>query len=170
VDCHHAKLDFDPVSAVLTGMNAERIAKAEELFLQGYNCAQAVVHAFQPELGIDSATALKAATGFGAGMGRRQETCGAVTGGVMVLGFCHGRALDEAKSKTDETYARVRKLMTRFEAAHGSCTCCELLSGCDLQTEEGQREFKEKNYLKERCVRYVRDVVVMLDELAAPGT
>jgi hypothetical protein len=60
--------------------------------------------------------------------------------------------------------------MGGFEQAHGSCACCQLLSGCDLQTEEGQREFKEKNDLKERCVHYVRDVVTMLDELAAPGT
>jgi len=151
-------------------MNAGRIARAEELFLQGHNCAQSVVHAFQPELGIDSATALKCACGFGSGLGRRQETCGAVTGGVLVLGLCHGRARGEPKTKTDETYARVRDLMTRFEQAHGSCACRELLSGCDLQTEEGQREFKEKNFLNERCVHYVREVVAMLDELAAPPT
>jgi len=149
-------------------MNTERATNAEALFLQGYNCAQSVVHAYQPELGVDSATALKCACGFGAGMGRRQEICGAVTGGVLVLGLRQGRALGEPKAKSEETYASVRDLMTRFEQTHGSCTCRTLLSGCDLQTEDGQREFKEKNYLNERCVRYVRDVVTMLDELAAP--
>jgi C_GCAxxG_C_C family probable redox protein len=164
------KLDFAPGWSVLSGMNTERTAKAEALFLQGYNCAQSVVHAYQSELGVDSATALKCACGFGAGMGRRQEICGAVTGGVLVLGLRQGRALGEPKAKSEETYASVRNLMTRFEQTHGSCACCELLSGCDLQTETGQREFKEKNYLHERCVRYVRDVVAMLDELAAPPT
>jgi hypothetical protein len=34
--------------------------------------------------------------------------------------------------------------------------CRELLGGCDLRTEAGQREFKEKGYLRSRCLEYVK--------------
>jgi C_GCAxxG_C_C family probable redox protein len=60
-------------------------------FLSGYNCAQAVLDAFRDEASLDEDLALKMATGLGAGMGRKQEVCGAVTGGVLVLGLRHGR-------------------------------------------------------------------------------
>ena len=35
---------------------------------------------------------MKVAWGFGAGMGRKGEVCGAVTGGIMVLGMKLGKA------------------------------------------------------------------------------
>ena len=46
-------------------------------FTQGFNCAQSIIYAFSDDLGIDKDTALKIACGFGAGMGRKQEVCGA---------------------------------------------------------------------------------------------
>ena len=52
----------------------------------------------------------------------------------------------------DDTYATVRKFLTVFEENFGS-TNCEELTGCDLGTEEGQQEFRERN-VRERCKRY----------------
>jgi C_GCAxxG_C_C family probable redox protein len=56
---------------------------ALKLFRAGRNCAQSVVCAFAARLGVDENTALRAAAGFGGGIGSRQLTCGAVTGAVM---------------------------------------------------------------------------------------
>lgn len=67
-------------------MNA-KLDTAMQKFLAGYNCAQSVLYAFAPDLGLDGETALKVATGLGAGMARRGEVCGAVTGGILVLGL-----------------------------------------------------------------------------------
>ncbi|MCL2797413.1 MAG: C-GCAxxG-C-C family protein, partial [Firmicutes bacterium] len=58
----------------------DKASKAVELFNSGCNCAQAVFSVYCDELEIDKETALKIAHGFGAGMGRLQEVCGAVTG------------------------------------------------------------------------------------------
>jgi C_GCAxxG_C_C family probable redox protein len=69
-------------------------------FLSGYNCAQAVLDAFRDETGLDEDLALKIATGLGAGMGRKQEVCGAVTGGILVLGLRHGRGRADDRSAT----------------------------------------------------------------------
>jgi C_GCAxxG_C_C family probable redox protein len=137
-------------------MSNQSVQTAEELFLQGYNCAQAVSHACTGNCGVPPELVVKLATGFGAGMGRQQEVCGAVTGGILALGLRGGRALGDDKARTDETYAAVRALQERFAAKHGSCNCRELLGGCDLRTEAGQREFKEKGYHRSRCLEYVK--------------
>jgi len=64
---------------------------ATDKFLRSYNCSQAVLHAFRDEAGLDEDLALKIATGLGAGKGRKREVCGAVTGGIVVLGLHHPR-------------------------------------------------------------------------------
>ena len=144
-------------------MSDETLRKAEELFLQGYNCAQAVSHACAGDCGVPPALVVKLATGFGAGMGRTQETCGAVSGAILALGLRGGRALGDDKARTEETYAKVQALQRDFAALHGSCLCRELLSGCDLRTPEGQREFKERGYLRQRCAEYVKTAAALVD-------
>ena len=46
-------------------------------FLKGYNCSQSVVAAFAPQLGLTEEMALRLSAGFGAGIGRMREVCGA---------------------------------------------------------------------------------------------
>ena len=63
---------------------------AKELFLQGYTCAQAVVLAFEDVTGLDRTVAAKLSSGFGGGMGRMREVCGAVSGMFMVYDLVCG--------------------------------------------------------------------------------
>ena len=62
-----------------------RIEKAVGKFKEGFNCAQSVLYSYADELGLPDDLAMKIATGFGGGMGRTQEVCGAVTGALMVI-------------------------------------------------------------------------------------
>jgi C_GCAxxG_C_C family probable redox protein len=82
-----------------------------------------VLDAFRDEAGLDEDLALKIATGSGVGMGRKQEVCGAVTGGILVLGLRYGRGNTGDHLATDLTYLRTRELMDRFTAQHGSYLC-----------------------------------------------
>jgi C_GCAxxG_C_C family probable redox protein len=138
---------------------------ATEKFLSGYNCAQAVLHSCCDKLNFDKNTALKLACGFGAGMARRQEVCGAVTGGILAIGLRHGRGEGEGQTAKEETYLRVCELMSRFEARHGSCICRKLLKDCDMTTPAGQQYMKEHDLLHKTCVGCVRTVVETLEEL-----
>ena len=106
--------------------------KAVGKMLEGYNCAQAVLYAGCDRLPLEKDTALRLACGLGAGMGRKQEVCGAVSGGILALGLRHGRGEKEDRSRTETTYAKTRELMDRFAAKHGSCRCRDLLGDCDL--------------------------------------
>lgn len=136
-----------------------------EKFLSGYNCAQAVVFTFCDDLGLERDTALKLACGFGAGMARKQEVCGAVTGGIIVIGLRHGRGEDQERSQAEESYGKVRTLMAQFEEKHGSCNCRTLLDGCDLNTLEGQRSFKARDLLHKTCKGCVETVAESLETL-----
>ncbi len=137
---------------------------ALEKFLSGYNCAQSVLYAWAPELGLDQETALKIACGLGAGIARRGETCGAVTGGILVLGLRHGRGAHEDRSATERTYQETQQFMAQFEQRHASCDCRVLLQGCDLRTPEGQRFFKENDLLHKTCVKCVQTAMDLLHE------
>lgn len=102
--------------------------EAKRLFLSGHNCAQAVFLAFSKELGLDEQTALKLTSGFGGGMGRLREVCGAVSGMFMVLGLKYGSA-DPTDQKTKaQLYAHIQELANQFKEQNGSIICRELLS------------------------------------------
>ena len=138
---------------------------AVEKFLAGYNCTQAVLYSFCDGLDFDKNTALKLACGFGAGMGRRQEVCGAITGGIIALGLKHGRGEGQDKTPTEETYRKVQKLMSAFESKHGTCICRTLLNGCDLNTPDGMQYFKANDLLNKTCKGCVKTVVKTLEEI-----
>ena len=63
---------------------------AKELFMQGYNCAQAVMCAFSDVTGYDMAASARISSSFGGGLGRLRETCGVVSAAALVLGIVKG--------------------------------------------------------------------------------
>jgi C_GCAxxG_C_C family probable redox protein len=138
---------------------------ATEKFLSGYNCAQSVLYAFREESDLPEETALKIACGLGAGMGRKEEVCGAVTGGILVLGMRHGRGSNDDRSAMVFTYVKTRELMDQFAEKHGTFICRKLLNGCELTTEAGQKHFKENDLLNKICAPCVQSVVEILENI-----
>ena len=69
-------------------LDAEKYGKkAESLFKEGYNCAQAITYAFNDILGLDEKMLLSLSSSFGGGMGRLREVCGAVTGAYLLAEY-----------------------------------------------------------------------------------
>ncbi len=145
-------------------MDKEQEARA--LHDQGANCAQSVVCPFAEELGADRDTCLRAATGFGAGMGRLAGICGAVTGGFMVLGLARGMRRPDEKQAKEETYGLVREMARRFTAAHSTVVCRELL-GVDVGTPEGMAAARGANLFKTRCNGFIVDAVGIVRDILA---
>ena len=143
------------------------MSKAEialERFENG-NCAQAVISAYAADFGVDKDRALQVSVGFGGGMGRLQETCGAVSGAIMVLGLASSFKDGDGRDKINEVYAQVRRLAADFTKEKGTINCRELL-GCDLSSEEGHVFFKEHN-LRSNCKAYIRLCCELLDKYFA---
>ncbi len=101
--------------------------KAAELFLQGYNCAQAVAVAFCDVTGLSEDFSAKMASSFGGGMGRLREVCGAVSGMLMVAGLLYGYDNSDADDKKKALYKQVQELAEQFRAENGSIICREIL-------------------------------------------
>ena len=69
--------------------------KAEALFREGYNCAQAVFCAFADDWGLERTVAAKLVSPLGGGVGRLREICGTVSGAMMVIGQLYGYGTPE---------------------------------------------------------------------------
>ena len=96
-------------------------------FLQGYNCSQSVVAAFAPQLGLTEEMALRLSAGFGAGIGRMREVCGAFCGVVTVLSMVYADPTDP-KDKS-RMYALVQEAAEQYRSRNGgSIICRELLA------------------------------------------
>lgn len=134
---------------------SEHGALAEQYFRQGYNCSQSVAAAFSQELGLPVETVLRMTSGFGAGMGRLREVCGAFSGAVFVLSALYGSS--DPSQKT-QIYTRVQELAEQYRSQNGgnSIVCRELLG---LTKAEGspQASLRTAEYYRKRpCPQLVR--------------
>jgi C_GCAxxG_C_C family probable redox protein len=142
---------------------SDRSEKAAAEFAK-CNCSQAVLSSFGPELGLGKAECLRVAACFGAGMGRLGRTCGALTGGLMVLGLRHAKEmLEDPRGGRDSVYGRVQALTKQFEAEHGSSECATLI-GCDMLTAAGRASFTQRGLHQTLCTQLVKSVVEMLEQ------
>ena len=100
---------------------------AAQLFVGGYNCAQAVAVAFSDVTGLDEKFSAKIASSFGGGMGRMREVCGAVSGMLLVAGHLYGYDGPNDGEEKMAHYALVQELAGKFREKAGSIICREIL-------------------------------------------
>ena len=135
---------------------SDKTENAKEIFLQGRNCAQAVLATFCEQYGLQKEQAICLAGGFGGGA-RSGELCGAVSGAIMVIGLKYGKDKPTCNQKTAE-------FIKAFKTKNDSIVCRDLL-GYDISTEIGMNEANEKGLFKTTCVDMVTDAVHLLEEL-----
>ena len=136
--------------------------KAAELFLSGYNCAQAVAVAFHEELGLTEKQAARMAAAFGGGMGRMREVCGAVSGMLMVLSYVYGYDTPGDDVSKKRLYGQVQELAAAFRAENGSIICREILKNppSDPNPTPRTAEF----YAKRPCAKMVMTAARLLEQ------
>mgnify|MGYP000025432036 FL=1 len=145
------------------GMTKGEIAKNN--FMQGYNCAQAVLLAFCDDLGFDKQTALMLASPFGGGIGRMREVCGTVTGMYMALGLARGYSDSKDNADKKRVYTEVQQLAERFKEDNGSIICRDLLGmRAKAKDTPTPSERTEKYYAARPCPELCRYAADLLDE------
>ncbi len=138
----------------------QRVARAQELFEQGFNCCQSVFAACADLYGIaDESLALRLSASFGAGMGRMRLTCGAVSGTFLLAGLHNGSAVVGDREGKKNNYALVQDLAARFKAENGSIICAELLGIAPRPQEPTPAERTSDYYKKRPCVELVKQAV-----------
>ena len=139
----------------------DRDLYAAQLFLDGYNCAQAITVAFSDVTGLDKDFSARMASSFGGGMGRMREVCGAVSGMLMVAGLLYGydSSCDDAAKKAH--YKLVQELAGAFREEVGSIVCREILKNppSDPNPTPRTAEF----YKQRPCTRMVMTAARILD-------
>jgi C_GCAxxG_C_C family probable redox protein len=133
---------------------------------QGYGCAQAVLASFAQDYGLSEEAALRISTGFGSGMGRLCEVCGALTGAFMAIGLKHGKVVTDGTkygTNTETTYRLVAELSKKFQARNGSIYCRELI-GHDLSIPEERAKVVELGLFTTTCGKCILDSVELLEE------
>ena len=140
----------------------EHAIKAAELFLEGYNCAQAVVVAYCDVTGMEKDYAAKLFSGFGGGMGGLREVCGAVSGMFAVLSHLYGYNDPKDDEGKKVLYSQVRELADRFQEQTGSIICREILKNPPTDPNPSPRT--AEYYAKRPCARMVMTAAELLDE------
>jgi C_GCAxxG_C_C family probable redox protein len=142
----------------------DRSELAVSLFKKGFSCSQALLAAYGECFGLEDDVALRIAAGFGGGMGRMAETCGAVTGAFMLLGLKYGATDPKDRQAKEKTHAAVREFTGKFIACHESMVCRELL-GCDISTPEGAQAAKEQKLSSTICPGLIKSAAQIFEEM-----
>ena len=139
---------------------------AADLFLNGSNCAQAVLIAFSDVTGLDPKLAAKLSSSFGGGLGRQREVCGAVSGMLMVAGLLYGyEEPGENDAAKKAHYSLVQELCRQFREENGSIVCRDILKNPPSDPNPSPRTTE---YYKTRpCARMVMTAARILDEYIA---
>ncbi len=144
----------------------QRVAKAQSLFKQGFNCSQSVFAACADLYGItDESLALRLSASFGGGIGRMRLTCGAACGMFLLAGLENGSATPGDAEGKKHNYELVQRLAADFKAQHGSLTCADLLGLSASQplspsaSQPTPSPRTEEYYHKRPCVEMVGNAV-----------
>lgn len=145
-------------------MTTTRGDDAAALFRNGWSCSQSVCCAFAQDFGIDEKTALRLSCALGGGMAHTGNTCGAVTGALMVIGMKYGRTeIDDLASK-ERTYALAQQFIKEFRRRNHALGCTELI-GHDLSDPSGLATARELGLFKAKCPKFVADAGDILETL-----
>ena len=155
-------MEYDEIRALPA---AER---AKELFCMGYNCAQAVAGAFAEQVNMPLTTLARTVSALGGGQCRLRQTCGAVSGAMVILGLLEGYEDADDLIGKRMLYAKGQLMAIPFQEKFGTFQCRELLglpAGQEPSPEPTvrTREF----YLQRPCLKFIMEMAAQLEKTLA---
>ncbi|MBO7285095.1 MAG: C_GCAxxG_C_C family protein [Alistipes sp.] len=151
----------------------ERVERAQSYFKSGYNCAQAVVMAFDDVMDMSPEVLARLTAPFGGGMGRMREVCGTVSGMAFVAGAIAPSVDPSNLEERKQNYALVQQFADEFRAENGDIVCRRLL-GLEPMVERSETPMPSERtpeyYKKRPCVEYVACAArIVAEHLAKEG-
>lgn len=137
---------------------------AHRCFISRFTCSAAVFSTFSKELGLDPDTAKKIACGFGAGISKTGNICGAVSGAIMVIGLKYGKTEEGDEAATEKTRALVGQFIHEFTNKNGSIRCTELI-GYNLSDPAAYAAARESEIFMTKCPLLVRDAADIVEKM-----
>jgi C_GCAxxG_C_C family probable redox protein len=90
------------------------------------------------------------ASGFGGGIGRMQDVCGAVTGAVIAIGYRASQGRTDGREIAGAARAACQTLYRGFQEKFGAVDC-RTITGYDFNDVDGYQQFQQSNTKNERC-------------------
>lgn len=143
-------------------MMTDRTRQALRNFAAGYNCAQSVAMAYADVMGLSQEQAARASAGFGGGIGRLRDNCGAFSSAVMVCGSLEKTG--EIPQGRTRVYARVQEVYRTFAERCGSVSCAELLHRHPKTDGPVPEERTPAYYASRPCARVILQACRIIEE------
>jgi len=138
--------------------------KSFEMEVNSHGCSQVVVQTFLDVFEEDNLPLFMAASPFAAGMSLTGHNCGALIGGLMVLGTVFGRQhVKDGMPGILKDIRPMRKLVKYFDGTHGTVNCRDI-TRTDL-ADPGKSEAFFNNGGLEKCAGIISEVCGMVAEL-----
>jgi len=136
--------------------------EAAQLMRKRFHCSQAVAVAGLKKWGKESYDVIKALGAFGGGLGGCGEVCGALVGGLAVLGFIFSRG-QETEIEDNRMWRYTRNFVARFtrEIGGGTILCREIIR-VDWTNRDQVREFYREKSVS--CIELVGRTAYLLGE------
>ncbi len=142
----------------------KRVDLAVRMFNDGYSCAQSMLGAFGPDLGLDRDQALKLAGPFWAGLSCTGGLCGAASGAILVLGLARGNTHPDDQVGRKQMTALTQEFLRRYGERQGSTLCTDIL-GYDLTRPGMLERVRAEGLSKPVCPDAIRAAGEILLEL-----
>jgi len=140
-----------------------RSEKAVAQFLEGFRCSQAVLSVYAQRYDMDIDLARKISLGLAAGSGNGGE-CGAVSGAYLAIGLKYGFSHPGDPQALNKMFDQIQRFTDRFKTLHKEINCPQLI-GLDIFSTRGHQKFVDDDLKNTRCVGFVRDAVLILEEI-----
>ncbi|MBN1904859.1 MAG: C_GCAxxG_C_C family protein [Deltaproteobacteria bacterium] len=128
-----------------------------------HGCAQVVAGTLMEILGIVNDQVLMAASLF-AGGSKRCLTCGAISGGLIVLGMKYGSCKHDDGTEPEEPVDPAMELIDRFINEYHTTSCCEL-TGFDFRDPAQFQSFKDSPEARQKCTEKMSRVCGWVAEI-----
>jgi len=117
-------------------------------------------------LGVEGDWFPRVASGFGGGIARTGQVCGAITGAIMAIGWARGR--DVPNESTDDIYNIGAELVREFTSKFGT-TSCRMLIDVDLTDPEERKRARKSGIFEQQCGAFVEFCTLRAAEILSEG-
>ena len=142
-----------------------RAERARQMFLEGYNCSQAVALSFLDLTNINELEMKKLTLPLGGGLGRLRLTCGAISSMAVIVGLIFSSDEQTSENKLN-VYKIVQHLSNKFIEEKSTLLCEKLLKDAALQVAVGgaPEERNSEYYKKRPCAEIVYLATKILED------
>jgi len=144
--------------------------KAEKFMPMYRSCSSASFAALNEQFKLKAENAILPLMPFAGGIAGKGETCGAVSGTILALGFFFGPIDQKKESMVPASVINGGVFMDRFTKEFGSTRCREVVKHqygryYDFNNPEEQKLFMEASQKSGKCMEVVKKAVLIAGDI-----